>query len=48
MNKWTKWYDGLPEHTKESIKNEPVWHDLDLFKMGVVGFFIGLLLGLAI
>jgi hypothetical protein len=47
MSKWTKWYDSLPNHTKQYLKNQPLWHDSDLVKAGLVGFIIGLILGLA-
>jgi ElaB/YqjD/DUF883 family membrane-anchored ribosome-binding protein len=46
MNKWTNWYDSLPEHTKEYLKNQPLWHDIDLVKAGIVGLIVGFLLGL--
>jgi hypothetical protein len=45
MNKWTQWYDSLPEHTKESLKNQPLWHDSDLFKAAIFGAVIGFTLG---
>ena len=37
MDKWTNWYDSLPEHTREYLKNQPLWHDIDLVKADVVG-----------
>jgi len=48
MDKWTNWYDSLPEHTREYLKNQPVWHDIDLVKAGLVGFVIGLIFGLTV
>jgi hypothetical protein len=47
MNKWTAWYDSLPEHTKQYLKRQPVWHDKDMWKAGLLGLSIGLILGLA-
>ena len=44
MNKWEKWYDSLPVHTKEWLKNQPVWYDIDLAKAFLVGIIIGLIL----
>jgi hypothetical protein len=44
-NKWDKWWDSLPEHTKQYIKNQPVWHDRDMYKAGILGFAIGLVVG---
>jgi hypothetical protein len=45
MSKWTEWHDSLPEHTKEYLKNQAVWHDRDIAKFVsialVVGFFFG-------
>jgi hypothetical protein len=46
MNKWDRWYDSLPAHTKKYLEKQPVWHDRDIFKAAVVGFIIGLILGL--
>jgi hypothetical protein len=46
MNKWTAWYDSLPEHTKEYLKNQPVWHDIDLVKAFAFGMIIGVIVGL--
>jgi alpha-L-arabinofuranosidase len=48
MDKWTNWYDSLPEHTREYLKNQPLWHDIDLIKAGLVGFVIGLIFGLTV
>jgi hypothetical protein len=45
MNKWTTWYDSLPEHTKEYLKNQPIWHDRDLYKFCTITFTIGLIIG---
>lgn len=39
------WYDSLPEHTKQYIKNQPVWHDNDMWKALAFGIFIGLIIG---
>jgi ElaB/YqjD/DUF883 family membrane-anchored ribosome-binding protein len=46
MNKWTAWYDSLPENTKEYLKKQPIWHDSDLFKAAAVGAVVGFLIGL--
>jgi hypothetical protein len=47
MNKWNKWYDSLPEHTKQYLKGQPLWHDKDVaFFCSIamaVGFFFGCL-----
>lgn len=49
MNKWDVWWDSLPEHTKKYLESQPIWHDKDLFKAGLVGagigFFIGVVVG---
>ena len=45
MNKWTAWYDSLPEHTKQYLKSQPVWHDGDLLRAGIFGLVIGFILG---
>ena len=48
MNKWSTWYDSLPAHTKEYLKNQPLWHDRDMFKAFAVGILIGIVIGVAI
>jgi hypothetical protein len=45
MNKWQAWYDSLPESTKIYLRNQPVWHDRDMWKAGLVGVLVGLVLG---
>jgi hypothetical protein len=44
-NKWDRWYDSLPSHTKEYLKNAQIWTDKDVAKFVsialVVGFFFG-------
>lgn len=45
-SKWEQWYDSLPEHTKQYLKSQPVWHDKDMFQVGVLFFFVGLVIGL--
>jgi len=47
MNKWDSWYDSLPEHTKEYLKSQPIWHDSDMWRAGLFGLVIGLIFGLA-
>jgi hypothetical protein len=48
MNKWTNWHDSLPEHTKEYLKSQPLWHDVDLFKALAIGLLIGIVIGVAL
>ena len=44
MNKWDKWYDNLPKHTQEYLNNQPLWLDSDMWKSGIIGIFVGVLL----
>ena len=46
--RWSDWYDSLPQHTKEYLKKQPVWHDSDLFRFMFFGFVIGVLVGIII
>jgi hypothetical protein len=46
MSKFQAWYDSLPEHTKTYLKSQPVWHDSDMWRAGLFGALIGLLIGL--
>ena len=48
QDKWDKWWDSLPAHTKEYLKTQAVWHDVDLFKAMFVGAVIGFLIGLLV
>lgn len=45
QNKWESWYDSLPTHTKEYLKHQAVWHDIDMFKAFAVGIVVGTLIG---
>lgn len=40
------WWDSLPDHTKTYLKNQPIWHDSDMFKIFTFGFLVGLVIGL--
>ena len=46
MSKWDDWYDSLPEHTKIYLRNQPLWHDRDLFKAFAAGILLGCVIGL--
>ena len=41
----SKWFDSLPEHTKEYLRNQPIWHDSDMWRAGMFGLVIGFILG---
>jgi len=40
-----KWFDSLPEHTKEYLRNQPIWHDSDMWRAGMFGLVVGFILG---
>jgi ElaB/YqjD/DUF883 family membrane-anchored ribosome-binding protein len=46
VNKWNEWYDSLSPQTKEYLKSQPLWHDIDLAKAAAVGAVVGFLIGL--
>lgn len=46
MNKWDRWYDNLPEATKQYLSSQPVWHDRDMFVALAIGLVVGLVIGL--
>jgi len=48
MNKWTVWYDSLSPSTKEYLKNQPLWHDIDMWRAGLFGAVVGIIIGLAL
>jgi hypothetical protein len=41
----SKWFDSLPEHTKEYLRNQPIWHDSDMWRAGLFGLVIGFIIG---
>ena len=45
MSKFQTWYDSLPDHTKQYLKSQPIWHDSDMWRAGIFGLVIGFLLG---
>ena len=45
MNKWDAWWDNLSPHTKEYLKSQSLWHDIDLAKAFGFGLLIGFILG---
>jgi hypothetical protein len=45
MNKWDAWWDSLNPSTQEYLKNQPIWHDSDMWKAGIFGLVIGFILG---
>jgi hypothetical protein len=48
MSKWTAWYDSLPNHTKQYLKSQAVWHDRDLFVVAIIAFVAGIFVGKAL
>ena len=47
QNKWEAWWDSLSPTTQEYLKSQPVWHDSDMWRTGIFGLVIGVLIGLA-
>jgi hypothetical protein len=45
MSKYEAWWDSLSPSTKEYLKNQPIWHDSDMWKAGLFGLVIGFILG---
>ena len=41
----SKWFDSLPEHTQEYLRNQPIWHDSDMWRAGLFGLVIGFIIG---
>lgn len=46
--KWEEWHDNLSPSLKIYLKNQAVWHDSDMWTAGLVGCFVGILIGLVI
>jgi hypothetical protein len=48
MSKYQQWYDNLPSNTKIWLKNQPLWHDVDMVKALCFGIFVGFLVGVLV
>lgn len=40
-----QWWDNLDSRTKTYLKKQPIWHDRDLWKAGIVGTIVGFAIG---
>lgn len=48
-SKWELWYDAQPEHIKRWYDEpRPIWYDSDMWKAGLTGVFVGIIIGLII
>jgi len=45
MGNYQDWWNELHPHTKEYLKNQPIWHDRDLYKFCTITFIAGLIIG---
>jgi hypothetical protein len=48
MNKWTAWYDSLPDHTKQYLDKQAIWNGMDLTKAFLIGMVVGAFLSMVI
>ncbi len=48
MSKWDLWWDSLSPEMKEYLKNQPVWHDRDIYKTLAIGIAIGFVVGVVV
>ena len=46
MSDWDKLYDSLPEHTKQWLKTQPIWHDRDVALYVSIALVVGFILGI--
>ncbi len=46
QSKYQAWWDSLSPQTQEYLKRQPVWHDIDMWRAGIIGFVLGILFGL--
>ena len=47
-NKWELWWDSLSPQMQQYLKSQPVWHDSDMWRAGLVGLAFGVLIGIII
>ncbi len=46
-SKWEAWYDAQPDHIKRWMdQDQPIWHDSDMWRAGLIGLFFGIVIGL--
>ena len=47
QNKWQAWYNAQPDHIKHWMdQDHALWYDSDMWKAGILGLVIGILIGL--
>jgi len=46
QNKWEAWWDSLSPQMQQYLKSQPIWHDSDMWRAGIFGLVIGVLIGL--
>ena len=45
-NKWELWYDAQPAHIQRWLDQpRALWYDSDMWKAGLLGVFVGFLIG---
>jgi len=45
MGNYQDWWNELHPHTKEYLKNQPIWRDSDLAKFCAITFVAGIIIG---
>lgn len=45
QNKWEAWWDSLSPQMQSYLKAQPVWHDSDMWKAGIFGLLLGIIIG---
>ena len=48
MSKFNDWYGSLPEHTKQWLKNQPIYTVKDSYKFIAIGAVVGFVVGLVV
>lgn len=49
MSKWQQWYEVQPQHIKDWLDQpRAIWYDSDMWKAGLLGFAIGLVIGVMV
>lgn len=48
MNKYQQWWSSLHPQMRSYLKQQPIWHDRDLYKAVAVGSVIGFVLGVLV
>ena len=45
---WQAWWDSLNPTTQAYLKAQPIWHDSDMWRAGILGLVVGFVVGICL